>query len=178
MMSDLLIAAEVAPPSDWAMWGVWTLTTVLMVAGLAGTVLPLLPGPVLIFVGGVLHTILRPESKMSWWGIGLLALLLALSFLVDFVSGALGTKHFGGSKWGVAGVIVGGIVGLFFGLPGLIIGPIVGGFAAEKWIAQKEFKPAARATWGTVVGTTLGMVARVGISVAMVAVFLIDALWW
>jgi uncharacterized protein YqgC (DUF456 family) len=163
---------------DWAMWGTWTLTIVLLVTGLLGTVLPLLPGPVIIFVGGVLHTFLRPESAMSWWGIGVMALLLALSFVVDFLSGALGTKHFGGSKWGVTGVIIGGLVGLFFGLPGLIIGPIIGGFLGERYVARKEFHPALRATWGTVVGTTVGMVVRVGISVAMIAVFFIDALWW
>lgn len=163
---------------DWAMWGAWTLTVVLLLIGLAGTVLPLLPGPVIIFVGAALHSFIRPESAVSWWGIGILGLLLALSFVVDFVSGALGTKHFGGSKWGVWGVLIGGIVGIFFGLPGLIIGPIVGGFAAERWIAKKEFHPAAKATWGTVVGTTLGMVVRVGISVAMIAVFFVDALWW
>ena len=169
---------EWSTSQDWAMWGAWSLTCVLLLAGLLGTILPLLPGPVLIFVAGVLHTFLRPESAMSWWGIGFMAVLLALSFIVDFVSGALGTKHFGGSKWGIWGVIIGGLVGLFFGLPGLIIGPVVGGFVAERYIAKKEFHPAAKATWGTVVGTTLGMVARVGLSVAMIAVFFVDALWW
>jgi uncharacterized protein YqgC (DUF456 family) len=163
---------------DWRMWGTWTLTIFLLVTGLLGTVLPLLPGPVIIFVGGVLHTFLRPESAMSWWGIGVMALLLALSFVVDFASGALGTKHFGGSRWGVTGVVIGGLVGLFFGLPGLIIGPVVGGFLGERYVARKEFHPALRATWGTVVGTTVGMVVRVGISVAMIAVFFLDALWW
>ena len=59
------------------MWGTWTLTIVLLATGLAGTILPLLPGPVIIFVAGVLHTFLRPESAMSWWGIGLMALLVA-----------------------------------------------------------------------------------------------------
>jgi uncharacterized protein YqgC (DUF456 family) len=178
MSSSWQSLTQWASSIDWALWGTWTLTILLLVTGLLGTVLPLLPGPVIIFVGGVLHTVLRPESALSWWGITVMALLLALSFFVDFASGALGTKHFGGSKWGVAGVIIGGLVGLFFGLPGLIIGPIVGGFAAEKWIARKEFHPALRATWGTVVGTTVGMVVRVVISVAMVGVFFLDALWW
>lgn len=163
---------------DWAMWGTWLVTGSLLLAGLVGTVLPMLPGPVVIFVAGVLHSFLRPESAMSWGGIAILGLLLALSFVVDFVSGAMGTKWFGGSKWGIWGVIIGGIVGLFFGLPGLVIGPIAGGFAAEKWLAKKDFQPAARATWGTLVGTTVGMGVRVGISVAMIAVFLVDALWW
>lgn len=163
---------------DWAMWGTWTLTSALLVVGLAFTVLPLLPGPLIIFAGGIVHTILRPQSGMSWEGIALFSLLLVVSYVVDFMSGAVGTKWFGGSKWGVIGVIIGGVVGLFFGLPGLILGPIIGGFAAEKWIAKKDFHPAAKATWGSVVGTTLGMLIRLGISVAMVAVFLVDALWW
>ncbi|MFZ4596849.1 MAG: DUF456 domain-containing protein, partial [Verrucomicrobiaceae bacterium] len=54
----------------------------------------------------------------------------------------------------------------------------VGGFAAERWIAKKDFEPAAKATWGTLVGTTLGMAVRVGLSVTMIGVFIVDALWW
>lgn len=161
---------------DWAMWGTWALTITLLVVGLLGTVLPLLPGPFIIYVGGILHTFIRPESGMSWPGIALFTLLLLASYAVDFMSGAVGTKWFGGSKWGMWGVLVGGLVGLFFGLPGLILGPIIGGFAAEKLIARKDFHPAAKATWGTVVGTTVGMGVRFAISGAMVAVFFIDAL--
>src|SRR3954463_1812647 len=81
---------------DWAMWGTWTLTTVLMLTGLAGTVLPLLPGPLLIYVGGIAHTLLRPQSGMSWPGLIIFTLLLIASYVVDFMSGAVGTKWFGG----------------------------------------------------------------------------------
>jgi uncharacterized protein YqgC (DUF456 family) len=163
---------------DWSMWGTWILTSVLFIVGLVFTVLPFLPGPLIIFAGGIVHTLLRPQSGMSWPGIAIFTLLLIASYVVDFMSGAVGTKWFGGSKWGVWGVFIGGIVGLFFGLPGLILGPIIGGFAAEMCIAKKSFHPAAKATWGSIVGTTLGVVVRLGISVAMIVVFLVDGLWW
>lgn len=162
---------------DWAFWGTWALTGTLLVAGLIGTVVPLLPGPVLIFIAGVVHTLLRPESGMSWWALAIQALLVAVAYGIDIMSGAMGTKWFGGSRWGVAGVLIGGIVGLFFGLPGLIFGPLIGGFAFEMLFARKEITPAAKATWGTLVGTGVGMVARLCIGLVMIAWFFANVFW-
>jgi uncharacterized protein YqgC (DUF456 family) len=162
---------------DWSLWGVWSLTVTLMIVGLAGTVLPLLPGPFIIFVAAVAHKFLRTETGISWWSIAALAVMLIIAYAVDFFSGAMGTKWFGGSRWGVAGVIIGGLVGLFFGLIGLIIGPIIGGLVAELLLARKKMGPAVKATWGSVVGTTVGLAARVGISLAMIAVFVLDVMW-
>jgi uncharacterized protein YqgC (DUF456 family) len=162
---------------DWSLWGVWTLTVTLMIVGFAGTVLPLLPGPFIIFVAMVAHKFLRPETGISWWGIVVVAVLLILAYVVDFFSGAMGTKWFGGSKWGIFGVLVGGIVGLFFGIIGLIVGPIIGGLVAELLLARKKMGPAVKATWGSVVGTTVGLAARIAISLAMIAVFVLDVLW-
>ncbi len=159
-------------------WMVWCLTVVLMLVGILGTVVPMLPGPVLLFVAGGLHTLLMPEHGMSLWGLGIMALLLAGTFAVDFLSGAVGSKWFGGSRWGFWGVLVGGIAGLFFGPLGLIFGPLIGGFAFEVFFAKKKFNPAMKATWGTVVGTTMGMVLKLGLSIAMVVCFLVDVFWW
>lgn len=163
---------------DWSFWGVWTLTGSLLLLGLLGAVVPFLPGPFLIFLAGIVHTVLRPESALSWTGIAVLALLLAVAYAIDFASGMLGARWFGASKWGVFGVFAGGIVGFFFGLPGLIFGPLAGGFAFEMLLAKKELKPAARSTWGTLLGTGVGLLARIGISVVMIAVFFADALVW
>lgn len=162
---------------DWSFWGTWSLTGLLLLLGLIGTAVPLLPGPVLIFIAGIVHTLLRPESGMSWWGIAIQAVLVAVAYGVDIMSGAMGTKWFGGSTWGVWGVLIGGVVGLFFGLPGLIFGPLIGGFAFEMVFAKKKMSPAAKATWGTMVGTGVGMVARFCIGLIMIAWFLVDALW-
>lgn len=163
---------------DWAFWGTWSLTGILLVLGLIGTVIPLLPGPVLIFVAGIVHTLLRPESGMSWWAIAIQAVLVLAAYGIDLMSGAMGTKWFGGSRWGVAGVLIGGIVGLFFGLPGLIFGPLIGGFAFEMLFAKKEISPAAKATWGTVVGTGVGLVARLCIGLVMIAWFFACVFWF
>ena len=74
-------------------------------------------------------------------------------------------------------MLVGGLAGLFFGLPGLVIGPLAGGLVFEVALAKREWKEGMKSTWGSVVGTGVGLVLRVGVSLVMVAVFFIDALW-
>jgi uncharacterized protein YqgC (DUF456 family) len=157
---------------------VWSLTGTLLLLGLIGSVVPLLPGPFLIFVAGIVHTLLREESAMSWQGIVVLTLLLALAYVTDFFSGAMGARWFGASRWGIAGVVVGGIVGLFLGPFGILLGPLAGALLFEIFFAKKRFQPAVKSTWGTLLGTGVGLVLRLVISVAMVATVLIDTLWW
>lgn len=160
----------------WAMLGVWTLTSSLILVGLIGSVVPLLPGPFLILLAGVVHTLLRPESAMSWQGIVILSLLLLLAYAVDFAAGALGARRFGASRWGVAGVFAGGIVGMFFGIPGFILGPVIGGLAFEILLARKRVAPAVRSTWGSILGTGVGLVVRLVISLIMAATVFLDTL--
>lgn len=161
---------------DWAMLGAWSLTGCLLIVGTLGAVVPFLPGPLLLFVAAVIHTLLRPESGVSWTGFAILGLLVVIAYGFDFISGALGARWFGASRWGMLGVLIGGIVGMFLGLIGLLIGPLVGGFAFEMLLAKQDMKSAGRSTWGTLVGTGVGLVARVVVSIAMLIVFFVDAL--
>ncbi|MEZ5384127.1 MAG: DUF456 domain-containing protein [Prosthecobacter sp.] len=162
----------------WEMWGVWMLTICLLIVGLIGSVVPFLPGPLLIFVAGIIHTVLRPESAMGMWGLIIFSLLLVIAYVLDFVSGALGARWFGASRWGIAGVFIGGIAGMFFMPLGLVLGPLIGGIAFELLFAKKRLQPAAKSAWGSLLGTGVGLVLRLVVSCAMIATFLIDALVW
>ncbi|HRQ88168.1 MAG TPA: DUF456 domain-containing protein, partial [Bacteroidia bacterium] len=113
-------------------------------------------------------------SGLAWQGLVFIGLLFAASIALDWLSGAMGAKWFGSSKWGIAGAILGGIVGLFFGLPGLIVGPIAGVFLFEILFAKKEIKQAGQSTVGTVVGGLAGILGRVLIALAMIAWFVVD----
>ncbi len=162
----------------WDVLGVWSLTICLLIVGLVGSVVPFLPGPVLIFIAGVVHALLLPEAGMSVWGFVALTLGVGLSYVVDFASGAVGARWFGASRWGIAGVFAGGIVGLFFGPLGWIMGPLIGGVAFELIFAKKQLQPAAKSAWGSLLGTGVGLVLRLIIALAMVAAFLLDVLVW
>jgi len=164
---------QILSATSWG-WLAWVFAVILMLTGLAGTVLPIIPGHLLIFLGAALHKWLNPGPSISWGGLVLLLLLLIVAYVVDFLSGAVGAKWFGGSKWAVWGVLLGGIVGLFFGMPGLIIGPLAGGFAFELMFAKKKLGAATKSTVGTAVGSTIGIITRIVIGVIMVVWFFAD----
>lgn len=158
-----------------ALW--WTITLMVMLLGLVGTVVPLLPGTTIIFAAAVFHHFMLGEAQsVGWWTLGGLLALTILSHVLDFVSGSLGAKKFGATRWGAIGGIIGAIGGLFFGIVGVFIGPLVGVLAGEL-IGGKGLLPAGKSTWGTFLGTTAGMIAKLVIASVMIGWFLLATLW-
>lgn len=155
---------------------IWSAVVMLIVVGFLGTFLPFLPGTTLIFAGSLLFYFAMgmEGSGLAWQGLVFTGTLYGLSIALDWLSGAMGAKWFGSSKWGIVGVILGGIVGLFFGLPGIIIGPIAGVFVFEFFVAKKEVKQAGHSTVGTVVGGIAGLIGRVALALGMIAWFVGD----
>jgi uncharacterized protein YqgC (DUF456 family) len=155
---------------DWV-W--WSLTVALMLAGLVGTVLPLVPGTVLILCGAVLNHF--TVHAIGWPTLLVLTALTVLAQLLDLVSGAIGAKYFGATRWGAIGGILGAVVGLFFGVIGIFVGPLVGALAGEL-LGGRGILPAGKSTWGTFLGTTAGIVGKLAIGLAMIAWFAVAAL--
>lgn len=150
----------------------WLIAIVLMAIGLLGTILPLVPGAIIILGAVILHQVMLPEKSLGWWNIGGLIVLTLLSYALEFGSGYFGAKRFGATKWGTFGAVVGTVGGLFFPFPGLLIGPILGAVAGEL-VAGKRLVSAGRAGWGTVLGNLAGMVAKLVIALAMISWFLL-----
>ncbi|HZJ16369.1 MAG TPA: DUF456 family protein [Chthoniobacteraceae bacterium] len=158
-----------------ALW--WTTTLLLMAIGLIGTVVPLLPGTTIILGAAILHRFALGEAaSVGWWTIAGLAVLTVLSYSLDILSGSLGAKWFGATRWGAFGGIVGAIVGVFFFPWGLFLGPMIGVLLGEL-LGGKELLPAGKSTWGTLLGTTAGMISKLIIAMLMIGWFVIAALW-
>lgn len=147
----------------------------LVLAGLAGTVLPLLPGTLLVWAGLLLGAWIDDFSRVSVLTVVFITLLSALAWALDFVAGLMGAKRMGASKLALVGAAVGTIVGIFMGLVGVLFMPLVGAAIGEYW-AQRDQKRAAKVAIGTWLGLVLGMVAKIVISFVMVGIFLV-ALW-
>lgn len=158
--------------------GVWIVTGLLFVAGLVGCVVPVLPGHLLIIVGAIVYRLMTGSGAgIAWWGFAILVLLMAIAQAFEIISGSLGAKWFGGSKWGAVGALVGGVAGLFFLPFGLLVGPLVGAFAFEKAFAKKNSRDSAVSGVGSVVGTVAGMAFKIVVGVMMIAWFFVDVFW-
>ena len=153
----------------------WILTLLLMLAGLAGTVVPLVPGTVIILGAAVLHHFMAgPQRSVNWTTLVILTVLMLAAQALDLVSGSLGAKWFGATRWGALGGILGGIVGLFFGLPGIFLGPLAGVLLGEL-LGGRGILPAGRSTWGTLLGTTAGLLGKFVIGLVMILWFILAA---
>ena len=156
----------------------WIVTVCLLVVGFIGRLVPFLPGHLIIFFAAVAHWLmLRGESGVEWWTVVVLGVLLTVSQVLEFMSGAMGTRWFGGTRWGAAGALIGGIVGMFFMPFGLILGPLIGSMLCEFVFAKKEVKPATVSGIGSVLGTVAGLIVKVVVGVMMIVWFLVDVIW-
>lgn len=150
---------------------VYLLVALLLVAGLIGSVLPALPGTVLILAGAAVHAFATGFDPIGPGRLAILALMTVVAYALDHVAGVLGVRRLGGSGWAMGGAVVGALVGLFFGLAGLVLGPLVGAAVAE-YAYTRQARTSARAALGTVVGLLVGAVAKIGLGLAMIGLFL------
>jgi len=155
---------------------VWTFTTLCILTGLLGVLVPLIPGTTLILFAILLHKFLLPGS-ITWGMFGWIALAWFLSVVVDFVGVLIGTRLFGGTKWGMAGASGGAFVGMFFSLPALLLGTIFGAVVAERYAAKRTHRDSLRAGMGAAIGFVLSTGGRLFCACMMVALFLYTAPW-
>lgn len=150
----------------------WTLSVILVTIGVAGLVLPVIPGPLVIFAGLAMAAWAERFTHVGSFTLAILALLAVIATSVDFLAGVFGAKHFGASRNAMAGAAAGAVVGLFFGLPGIIAGPFFGAVIGEL-AARKNFQAAGMAGMGAWLGMVVGAAAKVAIGFAMVGIFLL-----
>ena len=156
-----------------ALW--WTLILLLMAGGLCGTIVPLLPDTPLIVAAAVLHHFIFGDHGASWTTILVLTFLMLVSLALDFVSGSMGAKYFGATRWGAIGGFLGAIIGIFYGPIGLFVGPLAGVLLGEL-LGGQGILPAGRSTWGTFLGTVAGMAGKFAIAILMIGWFLVATL--
>ena len=156
-----------AASSASAWW--WVLSIGLIAVGIAGTVLPALPGVVLVFAGIVLGAWIDGFEHVSGWTLGVIGVLGALAWATDYLAAVLGAKRVGASRLALVGAAVGTVVGLFMGLVGVLFMPLVGAAIGE-YIAQRRGTGAAPAVEPVPAGaaavspTAHGRAAQVGLA--------------
>ena len=148
----------------------WVLCVALIVLGLAGTVLPVLPGTLLVWGGIVLGAWIDDFTRVSGTTVAVVSALGVLAWGLDYAAGLMGAQKAGASRLALVGAAVGTVVGLFMGLVGVLFMPLVGAAVGE-YLAQRNHTRAARVGVATWIGVMVGLIAKVVISFIMVGVF-------
>jgi uncharacterized protein YqgC (DUF456 family) len=138
----------------------------------AGLIVPLLPGPLLIYIGLILAAWADDFIYVSWGTLLILGLLMLLAHAIDFLAGALGAKQFGASRAAIIGAAVGAFVGIFFGVLGIIIGPFIGAVIGQL-TELSDIKEAGQVGVGTWIGFVFGMAAKIAIGLTMIGIFIL-----
>jgi uncharacterized protein YqgC (DUF456 family) len=120
--------------------------------GLIGSFLPILPGPPTSWVG-LLLLHLTEVVPTNWTFLSILLGIAILVQVIDYIIPAIGTKKFGGSRYGVIGTMLGLVIGIIAPIPfGIIIGPFVGAFIGEMIKDSKDKNKALKAAFGSFIG--------------------------
>lgn len=150
----------------------WILAAGFILIGLAGTVLPLLPGTTLLFLGLALGAWIDDFAYVGLGTLGVLAGLTVLTYFIEFLSGALGARFFGAGKRAMIGAAVGAVIGLFMGIAGILIGPFIGAAIGEL-TAKRTLKQASYAGVGTTLGFVVGVILKLLICLVMIGIFVV-----
>ena len=148
----------------------WFAAIALIVIGVVGTVLPALPGAILVFGGIALAAWIDDFTRIPAWLLVLLGVLTAMAWMVDYVAAAVGAKQAGASRLAIIGATIGTFAGVFTGLWGLLFMPLVGAAIGE-YVAQRDVRRAGKVGIATWIGLLLGTAAKVAIVFAMVGIF-------
>jgi uncharacterized protein YqgC (DUF456 family) len=144
------------------------LAIAMLVVGLLGTVIPVIPGPILSYLGFLVMFFSKRSSITPRW-LWIWAGITVAVTVLDYILPAMMTKKFGGSKAATIGSVAGLFVGVFFFPPwGLILGPFLGAFTGELIHNRQNGKKALIVALGAFLAFIAGTGAKIIVCALMI----------
>jgi uncharacterized protein len=148
---------------------------IVVVSGIIGSILPVMPGPILSFAGIVLLFFVKGSETIFIWHLVVFGILLIFLLLADYLAPILGARLAGSSKKGIYGAIFGALIGIFFFPPlGIFIGALAGAFIGE-YYSGKKLMESLKAGLGIISGSVVILVAQIVYSVAAAVYYFMKA---
>ena len=127
----------------------------LLLLGVLGSIIPILPGPLLSYIALLLYHFFvnrSAESYLLW-----LAILVIVITIFDYFLQIYVVKKVGGGKFAIRGSLFGMLFGLFLFPPfGVLLGTFIGAYLGAKIEMEKNaVKIAFGAFWGFILGSIL-----------------------
>jgi|TARA_Y100000310_G_scaffold7875_1_gene8553 hypothetical protein len=151
----------------------WIIVSILFVLGLVGTVVPMMPGIMLVFGGILLYGLVTGFEVISVTTVVILGITALIAIAADYAGGVLGARA-GGGKWkSMALAALGALVGtLILGPFGLLFGAFIGGLGGA-FLEGKEGGDAVKVGAISLVGIVGAMVFQFMLAIAMIATFFV-----
>ena len=97
------------------------ITLFLMLIGLIFTIIPPIPGTLIIWGAAIFYGLVVGWGQLGWWTFGLLTVLMVVGIIVDILAGHFGAKLGGAS---CLAIFVGAVLGIVLGIGFSFIGSI------------------------------------------------------
>ena len=159
----------------WLDVSIFGVTIFVMLIGLFGTLVPFFPGIVVIWLAAMGYGLLAGFQTLGTILFILITLLMLAGVSVDNLLMGVGARQ-GGAAWSST------IIGLAAGVIGTIIWPPFGGLIAAPLCVYlfevfrlRNWKTALKAVFGLTAGWGLSFIARFGIGVVMIGLWLVWA---
>jgi len=134
-----------------------------------------IPGTFIIVVSSLVYGWIHSFDKLSLPFLGLLLAIAVGLEIMEELFGAYMARRLGGSKWAVAGAIIGGLLGAIAGTPVTpVAGTLLGGFAGAfigamslEWIHSRNTGKAFKVGLGALFGAVGGKISKLLVSLLM-----------
>lgn len=148
----------------------WLAALALVALGVVGTVLPALPGALLVFGGIALAAWIDDFTRIGVVTLAILGALTVAAWATDLVAAAAGARKVGASWLAIAGATIGTVAGVFTGIVGLVFLPLAGAALGE-YLARRDLARAGKVGFATWLGLVIGTAVKVAIVFTMLGVF-------
>ncbi len=144
----------------------------LFFVGLLGTLLPVIPGLPLIWLGILVDKVWAWDNSVSWAFVIITGLITLVAQVADYYLSYWGVKRFGGTWRGGLGAMMGLFAGFFIPpqIFWIIVAPVAGAVIGEL-LGGSTVRAAGKAGVGTIVGGIVAFVLKIALGSAMIAVF-------
>ncbi len=156
----------------------------MTLVGVVGSVVPVMPGPLLILGASIVSGFLYDWNQVTVTLV-VSSVVFVMCFAIDQLSGIWGAQKAGASHWGQIGSIFGLFLGFFGLLPalpvggplvGLFFGPFIGAVVGELLYPRQaplvdRLKISVKAGVGIVLGSVIGLIIQGLLSLFAAIVF-------
>ena len=147
-----------------------------MVIGAVGSMLPAIPSTPVVFLAALGHKLYFGDNSISYLILAILGIITLFSLVMDYIASLVGARKLGATWRGVAGALIGGILGLFLGPWGILIGPFIGALTFEM-MGGRQFEEASKAGFGALLGIVAGTLGKFICAIAMASLFAANIIW-